>query len=141
MFISPNALTSVEFNKNIPDVFLKSEIIARIITFAMPAFFNIGLSSKTQKNGLILYLAGVVIYFMSYGIQNFFPNTAWSLSLIGFSASYFTNLIWIIGLGLMGQEFYAPIRLRYHAIIYIAPSTVFIILHVIHSIIYYRASV
>ena len=139
--MAPNALASVALNKNIPDVFLEIEIIARIITFAMPAFFYIGLSSKTQKNGLILYLSGVVIYFLSYGTQNFFPNTAWSLSLIGFAASSFKNLIWIIGLGLMGHEFYAPIRLRYHAIICIAPSTVFIILYVTHSIIYFRASV
>jgi amino acid permease len=55
MSLLPTALTSAQFNKGIPDVLLNVESIARVLVFAMPAFFSIGISTKTQKRGLALY--------------------------------------------------------------------------------------
>jgi phosphotransferase system glucose/maltose/N-acetylglucosamine-specific IIC component len=74
MSLVPNALTPDRFNRGIPDLLVTVESIGRILVFAMPAFFSIGISTKTQKRGLVLYLAGVIIYYLSYGTQNFFPN-------------------------------------------------------------------
>jgi hypothetical protein len=140
MSIVPTALTPVQFNKGIPDVVVNGEIIGRILVFAMPAFFSVGLSTKTQKRGLALYLAGVALYYLSYGTQNFFPNSAWSTSMIGFAASAYTNVFWMMGLGLLGEKFYFPTRLRYRPILYIAPAIIFVIFHVTHAVIYYRRS-
>ncbi len=58
--------------------------------------------------------------------------------MIGFSASAYTNLFWMIGLGLMGQKFYPPIRLVYRPIFYITVSVFFVILHVTHAFLYFR---
>jgi hypothetical protein len=140
MTFLPNALTPAQFDRGIPDVLLNIESIGRTLVFAMPAFFSIGISTKTQKRGLALYLAGVILYFLSYGTQNFFPNSDWSTSTIGFAASAYTNIFWLIGLGLLGEKFYFTKRLRYRPIFYIVPAVVFVIAHTIHAIIYHQRS-
>ena len=138
MTFLPTALTPAQFNKGIPDVLLNIESIGRILVFAMPAFFSIGISTKTQKRGLALYLAGVTLYFLSYGTQNFLPNSDWSTSTLGFAASAYTNIFWTIGLGLLGEKFYFTKRLRYRPIFYIVPAVVFVISHTTHAVIYHQ---
>ena len=117
MSFLPTALTPAQFNRGIPDLLLNVESIGRILVFAMPAFFSIAISTKTQKRGLALYLAGLTLYCLSYGTQNFFPDSAWSNSTIGFAASAYTNVFWMIGLGLLGEKFYFTERLRYRPIV------------------------
>jgi len=138
MAVAPTALTPAEFNAGIPDILLWGELIGRVFVFAMPLFFSTGLVTKAQKSGLYLYIFGVAAYCLTYGTQNYLPDSLWSTTLIGFTASAYTNLVWMVGLGLMGQEFYPPIRLRYRPILYIASATIFIMLHVTHLIIYFR---
>jgi hypothetical protein len=140
MSLLPTALTPAQFNQGIPDVLLNVESIARILVFAMPAFFSIGISTTTQKRGLALYLAGVAIYYLCYGTQNFFPNSSWSKSTLGFAASAYTNVFWMIGLGLLGEKFYFTERLRYRPIFYIVPAVVFVIVHTTHTVIYHQRS-
>jgi hypothetical protein len=140
MTFLPNSLTPAQFNQGIPDVLLNIESIGRILVFAMPTFFSIGISTKTQKRGLALYLAGVILYFLSYGTQNFFPNSDWSTSTIGFAASAYTNIFWTIGLGLMGEKFYFTKRLHYRPIFYIVPAVIFVIAHTTHTVIYHQRS-
>jgi hypothetical protein len=136
----PNALTPEQFNEGIPDVLLSIESIGRTLVFAMPAFFSIGVFTKTQKRGLALYLAGVALYYLSYGTQNFSPNSDWSTSTIGFAASAYTNIFWMFGLGLLGEKFYFTKRLRYRPIFYIVPAVVFVIAHTTHAVIYHQRS-
>ena len=97
------------------------------------------LSTASQRRGLILYLAGVVSYFVAYGVQNFAPESGWSTSMIGFTASAYTNLIWMTGLGLLGDRFQFSTSWRYRPAFYIVPATIFIILHTRHSILYFRS--
>jgi hypothetical protein len=144
----PNALTPAQFNRGIPDVLVNVESIGRILVFAMPAFFFVGISTRTQKRGLVVYLTGVILYYLSYGTQHFFPNSNWSTSTIGFAASAYTNVFWTIpqsgryanGLGLMGEKFYSTERLRYRPIFYIVPAVVFVISHTTHAVIYHQRS-
>ena len=140
MIFLPTALTPEQFNEDIPDVLLNIESIGRILVFAIPAFFSIGIATTTQKRGLALYLAGVTLYFLSYGTQNFFPNSDWSTSTIGFAASAYTNVFWTIGLGLLGDKFYFTKRLRYRPVFYIVPAVVFAIAHTTHAVIYHQRS-
>ena len=148
MIFLPTALTPEQFNEDIPDVLLNIESIGRILVFAIPAFFSIGIATTTQKRGLALYLAGVTLYFLSYGTQNFFPNSDWSTSTIGFAASAYTNVFWTIpqsgryanGLGLLGDKFYFTKRLRYRPVVYIVPAVVFAIAHTTHAVIYHQRS-
>ena len=136
----PPALTPALFNKGIPDILVNGENIVRILVFAMPAFFSIGISTKTQKQGLALYLAGVALYYLSYGALIFFPDSAWSTSMIGFVATAYLNLFWMVGLGLLGEKFYFPARLRYRPVYYIAPVVIFLIFHITHAVIVYQRS-
>jgi hypothetical protein len=140
MTFLPNALTPAQFNRGIPDLLLNIESIGRILVFAVPAFFSVGISTKTQKRGLVLYLAGVTLYYLSYGTQNFFPNSDWSTSTLGFAASAYTNIFWTIGLGLLGEKFYFTKRLHYHPIFYIVPAVIFVISHTTHAVIYHQQS-
>jgi phosphotransferase system glucose/maltose/N-acetylglucosamine-specific IIC component len=140
MIFLPNAVTPAQFNEGIPNVLTNIESIGRILVFAMPAFFSIGISTTTQKRGLALYLAGVILYCLSYGTQNFSPDSHWSTSTIGFAASAYTNIFWTIGLGLLGEKFYFTKRLCYRSIFYIAPAVVFVIAHTTHAVIYHQRS-
>ncbi|AFY92367.1 hypothetical protein [Chamaesiphon minutus] len=140
MTFLPNTLTPAQFNEGIPDVLVNIESIGRTFVFAMPAFFSIGISTTTQKRGLALYLAGVILYYLSYGTQNFFPSSDWSTSTLGFAASAYTNVFWTIGLGLLGEKFYFTKRLHYRPIFYIVPAVIFAISHTIHAVIYHQQS-
>jgi len=140
MSLLPVVLTPDLFNKGIPDVLVNGENIMRILVFAMPAFFSIGISAKIQKRGLILYLAGVTLYCLSYGALIIYPDSAWSTSMIGFVATAYTNLFWMIGLGLLGEKFYFPARLSYRPVFYIAPVVIFLIIHITHAVMVYQRS-
>ena len=136
----PAALTPALFNQGIPDMLLNGENIGRILIFGLPAFFSIGISTKTQKRGLALYLAGVALYYLSYAAEIFSPDSAWSTSMAGFVATAYTNLLWLIGLGLLGEKFYFPERLRYRPVFYLAPAFIFLIFHITHAVIVYQRS-
>ena len=136
----PAALTPALFNKGIPSALANGENIMRIFAFAMPAFFSIGISTKSQKQGMALYLAGVALYCLSYLALIFLPDSTWSTSLAGFVATAYTNLFWLIGLGLLGEKFYFTERLRYRPVFYLAPAFIFLIFHVTHAVIVYQRS-
>ncbi len=136
MAVLPNALTPAQFNEGIPKALVTIESVGRILVFGMPAFFSIGLSTPTQKRGLVLYVAGVTLYCLSYGIQNFLPNSDWSTSVLGFAASAYTNIFWMVGLGLLGERFYFMESLRYRPIFYIVPAVVFVAFHTTHTVLY-----
>lgn len=134
----PATLTPALFNKGIPDMLANGENIGRILVFALPSFFSIGISTKTQKQGLALYLAGVALYYLSYLALIFFPDSTWSTSMVGFVATAYTNLFWIIGLGLLGERFYFPAHFRYRPVFYLAPAVIFLIFHITHAVIVYQ---
>jgi hypothetical protein len=134
----PNALTPAQFNLGILDTLLNIESVSRVVVFAMPAFFSIGLSTITQKRGLVLYMTGLLVYGLSYGIQNFFPNSDWSISALGFAASAYTNLLWMIGLAFLGERLYFTQRLRYRPVFYIVPAVLFVTFHTTHAILYHQ---
>jgi hypothetical protein len=140
MSLLPDVLTPELFNKGVPDILVIGENIGRILVFAMPAFFSIGVSTKTQKRGLILYLAGVTLYALSYGALIIYPDSAWSTSMIGFVATAYTNVFWMTGLGLLGEKFYFPARVSYRPVYFIVPVVFFLIIHITHAVIVYQRS-
>jgi hypothetical protein len=137
MNVLPTALTPAQFNRDIPSTLLNLENTARVIVFELPAFFSISPSTKTQRRGLIIYLAGLALYLISYGAQNFSPESSWSTSMIGFTASAYSNVFWMVGLGLLGEKFYFLRGVRYRPIFYIAPAVIFVVLHTAHAALYF----
>ncbi len=136
----PLALTPALFNQDIPELLVIGENITRSVVFALPAFFSVGFSTKTQKYGLAFYLAGIVFYYFSYAALILFPDSAWSNSMVGVVATAYTNLFWMVGLGLLGEKFYFPKGLHYRAIYFITPMVLFLIFHITHAIIVYQRS-
>ncbi len=137
----PNALTSAQFNQGVPDALITAERIGRIFAFAMPTFFSVGLSTTTHKRGLVVYVIGVALYCLAYGIQNLFPSSSWSTSALGFAASAYTNVFWMIGLGLLGERFYFTQHLRYRPIFYILPAVIFTAFHTTHTLLHHQRTV
>lgn len=127
---------SIEFFwKDIPPIVGTTENILRIIAFFLPLLMPLTIKTTSQKIGLGIYLAGVAIYFLSWIMQIYYPDSAWSSSLFGFLAPAYTTIIWLIGIGLIGNKLF--IKIPYHPIIYIAISAVFVFVHTTHAYIVY----
>ena len=139
-FISslPKAFSMDFFWKDIPPYVGYPENILRVFAFAIPIFFPLRFITPRQKGGLVLYLAGTIIYFVSWMLQLFFPESAWSTSWIGFMAPAYTPLIWFLGIGLIGATTY--FRIPYKWWYYTVGVVLFLIFHNWHTwIIYSRA--
>ncbi|MBT7600835.1 MAG: hypothetical protein HN560_07145 [Anaerolineae bacterium] len=136
----PPALTPALFNKDIPELLAIGENITRSVVFALPVFFSIGFSTKTQKRGLAFYLAGIVFYYFSYAALILFPDSVWSNSMVGVVATAYTNFFWMIGLSLLGEKFYFPTRLPYRPVYFITPVVLFLVLHTTHAVLVYQRS-
>ena len=128
----PQLYSKEVFWKNIPSFIANGENIFRLIVFILPALMPIRIETKSQKLGLWLYIAGTAIYFISWLAQIYFPQSAWSLSALGFLAPAYTPLIWLIGIGLIGSTLY--FSSPYRSWMYIATSVIFIGFHLSHAL-------
>ncbi len=70
--------------------------------FIVPLCLTLKWDTLQRKIGWGLYIAGILVYFASWIPLMVYPDSAWSNSLIGFTAPAFTPLIWLAGIGLMG---------------------------------------
>jgi hypothetical protein len=123
------------FEQGIHPIISFGENILRIVIFGLPLLFMVGLSTKTQYLGLGLYLAGVIIYFLSWLPLIFAPESAWSTSLPGFMAPAYTPILWMVGVALWGDSFYLPIA--YKPLHYLIPAALFSIFHCVHAVLVY----
>jgi hypothetical protein len=90
------------------------------------AFFQ----NKVTKIELGLYVLGTILYFSSWAAHIYFPETAWSQILLGFMAPAYTTIIWLIGIGLIGQ--YSFFKIPHISLYYIIASIYFVIVHSLH---------
>ena len=125
------------FGKDIPPYIAYTENILRTLLFGFTLLMPLSIFKRRQKNGLILYLTGIIFYFSSWLALIYFPQSSWSYSLLGFMAPAFTPLLWLTGIGLVGDSFY--FGLPYKPWLFICVSFVFLLFHNIHAgIIYFR---
>jgi hypothetical protein len=120
------------FDQDIHPFVLYGENIFRVLIFGLPLLFSIGLSAKTQQIGLALYLVGSLIYILSWLPLIFVPDCTWSTSLIGFAAPAYTPILWLIGIVLMGDNFYFLIE--YKPLYYLIPAVIFSVFHCTHAV-------
>lgn len=123
------------FWRDIPDWVRYGENGFRLIVFMIPLLFTVGFSTRTQKKGMIWYGVGTAVYCLSWLPHFFVPESAWSHSLLGFMAPAYTPILWLIGIGFLGDRFYFP--RRYRSIYYIAPALIFVVFHCTHTAIVY----
>jgi hypothetical protein len=123
------------FWKDIPAYLIYGENISRTIVFVLTLLMPLRISTTTQKKGLFLYIIGTVLYFSSWLALIYFPESNWSNHIIGFTAPAYTPLLWLTGIGLIGNSFY--LNLPYKRWFFISVSAIFLIFHNYHTIIIY----
>ncbi len=132
----PEAYGSDAFDRDIPKIVLMLENVLRMLVFLLPLCAMLNIKTSTGQIGFIIYLFGMIIYFGSWILLIKYPTTKWCKSVFGFTAPAYTPLIWLVGLSLMIDSFYFnfPFVFWYYA----APSCIFIIVHLAHSILAFR---
>lgn len=131
----PKGYTSHTIWDNIPFWLNTTENILRIIVFALPLLMTLSLQSKTQKIGLGIYLAALLIYFSSWILQIYFGDSLWSKSLIGFMAPAYTTIFIFIGVAIIGKQ--SIINFPRISLTYIITSILFVSIHTYHSYLAY----
>lgn len=117
--------------QNISPFIVYTENITRIIVFTMMAFMPIQLLKPIQRKGLLLFIIGTIIYFVSWLLLIYYPDSVWSKSALGVLSPAYTPVLWLIGIGLIGDSFY--FNFPYKRWIFISLSIVFLVFHNIHT--------
>lgn len=123
------------FQKDIPPFIVNIENISRVIMFVLISFMPIKNLVNIQRKGLILYAIGILLYFASWLILIYFPNSMWSESMLGFLAPAYTPLFWLIGIGLVGGSLY--FNIPYKRWFYFLVVVVFLAFHNWHTYLIY----
>ncbi len=117
--------------QNISPLIIYGENIVRVIVFALMVFMPLKISKPIQKRGLLLFLFGTLIYFASWLVLIYYPDSLWSKSTLGVLSPAYTPVLWLIGIGLIGDTFY--FNLPYKRWIFISLSVIFLVFHNIHT--------
>jgi hypothetical protein len=133
IFVSklPPTYDPKSFNNNIPSFLLIGENLFRTIIFVLPLLFKTNIATTQGKRGLIIYVIGTFLYFTSWLLQMYAPNSLLSKSVFGFAAPAYTPIIWLIGISLLADSYY--FNFTYSKWHYILPCIVFSIFHIAHT--------
>ncbi|HCC36749.1 MAG TPA: hypothetical protein DEQ14_03545 [Treponema sp.] len=143
-FFLPVIIFNIIFTKYLPEYYLKNinhpivtiETITRIMTIAFSVMMAINLDNRIGKIGLIIYIAGILIYFCSFIFVIKASAILLQNNLFILLAPYWTTVIWLIGIGLLGNKLF--LKIPYHYTAYIVLSIAFAIIHSIHGYICVR---
>jgi hypothetical protein len=136
----PAAYQMNVFWKDIPKAISLPENLLRMIVMILPVFMRLRFSTMSQKLGLALYLTGLLVYFASWTVLIVSPQSAWSMSVIGFMAPAWTPIIWLLGISLIGNELLLP-GVTFKPWMYGVLSVLFLIFHNLHAATIYSRSI
>lgn len=123
IFLGPKiTIDAVVSDANSPTWLLVAENIFRILVFAFPILLPLRIKDGLSKSGLVIYLAGTLVYFASWLPLLLEPNSAWSQSAVGLLAPRLTPFLPFLGIAMIG-----------HSIPYLFISALFIIIHTWHG--------
>jgi len=131
----PTAFQPEIFWNNISPFLTYGENISRSILFIISFLMPLRVSTIAQKRGLVIYLIGTLLYFASWIALIYFPTCDFSNSILGFTAPAYTPLLWLFGIGLIGNSFYFELPFRHW--FFISAATIFLIFHNCHTVIIY----
>lgn len=127
----PETYSKEVFDNDIPLFILIPENIFRLAVFVLPAFMPLYIYTRIQKAGLLLYVFGLFLYFLSWRPLILYPAGEWSTSLIGFTAPALLPIIWLTGIALIGHRWFFNYRFnRWH---YFLIAVLFIGFHFANS--------
>ena len=128
----PPAFQAEVFWNDIPWFIAWPENLFRTAVFALPAFMPLSIETTQQRRGLALYLFGTGVYFASWLALIIAPQSWWSLSAAGFLAPAYTPLIWLFGIGLIGERLFVS-RIGFRPWMFFALTVVFLGFHIVHT--------
>lgn len=108
----PKDFQSEIFKKDIPVFLTYGENISRTLVFMLTLLMPLNILTTTQKKGLLLYICGTILYFISWLALMYFPGSVWSNNVFGFMAPAYTPLLWLTGISLIGNSFYFNLQYR-----------------------------
>ena len=121
---------------DIPKALSAVENTLRTLVFLLPVIMILNIDSDRAVVGLIIYIVGIIIYFISWAVQMLRADSSWSKSLLGTMAPAYTSLIWLNGIALIGKENFLDIP--NFALFYFILSLVFVIAHSLHAYLAYK---
>jgi len=128
------------FWKDIPKAIGVPENLLRALIMILPIFMRLQFSTSHQKLGLGLYLTGSLGYFASWTALIAAPWSSWSVSAIGFLAPAYTPIVWLAGIGLIGDVFQFS-SVPYRPWIYWGLSGLFLAFHTVHAFLVYSRGI
>lgn len=121
---------------NIPKSIDVTENILRFLSFLLLFLFKINFETTIQRTGLLIYLAGLLMYFSSWYIQISIKTINMKKILLFRAAPAYTTIFWFIGIGMIGK--YSFINVPYLKTIYYFIIIAFVGIHTYHSYIIYK---
>jgi hypothetical protein len=133
----PPAYQADVFWKDIPGWLGTCENLLRSLVFILPVLMPLNVTTREQRVGVGLFFLGTLIYFLAWIVLILYPASAWSTSAFGFMAPAYTPLLWLVGIGLIGDKLFVDVP--YKPWIYIGLVIIFLCFHNTHaSIVYSR---
>lgn len=132
----PKSYSQEIFWNGIPRYIGIAENILRMVVMVMPAIMIFSLKTTRQKVGLGFYLGGTFFYFLSWLLLIIYPNSLWSNSALGFMAPAYTPVVWLTGIGLIGNNSFLNIKKL--SPIYITIALLFVFFHTLHVYLVYQ---
>ena len=136
----PAAFQADIFWQDIPKAISVPENIFRTIVMMLPILMKLRVSTRSERLGLGIYLAGIVLYFASWAALIVFPQGTWSSSGAGFLAPAYTPMIWLIGIGLMGNQLQIS-SVPFNRWTYWSLSATFLLFHNLHAFTVYSRGI
>ena len=128
----PPAFGPDSFDENIPRLILIFENLFRSVVFILPLVLRIDIGTQSGRHGLIVYIIGSLLYYLSWLMLMYFPGSMWSTSAIGFAAPAYTPIIWFTGLSMMAGSYYFNFTYsKWHLIV---PCCIFSAFHITHTL-------
>jgi hypothetical protein len=128
------------FWKDIPKAISVPENLLRSLVIILPVFMRLRVSTPGQKLGLGLYVTGLLVYFGSWAALIAAPQSAWSRSAIGFLAPAYMPILWLTGIGMIGDEAHFS-RVPFKPWMYWTVSALFLLFHNLHAFTVYSRGI
>lgn len=127
--LPPRYGTSAEWQAAHPALAL-GENLFRWLVVLLPLLMPIRLATRRQRIGSVVWVAGTAVYFASWVAVIAWPESAWSLSPIGFLAPAYLAFPWLAGIAMMSDRL--SVRSPYRWWHYLALSAAFAAFHTAH---------
>ncbi|OJU77802.1 MAG: hypothetical protein BGO09_03485 [Bacteroidetes bacterium 47-18] len=94
----PPFFEPASLDHHIPFMITFSEQLFRVLFFIVVFLMPLSRTGTQIRRGGILYILGLLLYFASWVPLVWFPDSSWSVSLLGLSAPSWTPVCWMSGI-------------------------------------------